>query len=67
MNIILIVAKHMIGVAAPDCVGVDIPEGHNYIITGDFGYMGSTITRKEAFEVANVDAAANNAQVMIEE
>lgn len=57
----------MIEVAAPDCVGVDIPADHNYIITGDYGYMGSTVTRKEALEFAHMDADANGDTVQIEE
>jgi hypothetical protein len=66
MNNILIVAKDLIEVAATDCVGL-IEEGHNYIITGDFGYIGSVATRKEAFEIANEYAQSANAEVMIEE
>lgn len=67
MNSIIVVAKNMIGIAAPDCVGLDIPEDHNFIITGDYGFMGSTVSRKEALDCAYTDAKANNDQVFIEE
>lgn len=66
MNTVLIVAKDLIEVSAQDCVGL-IEVGHNYIITGDFGYIGSTVTRKDAFEVANDVAACADAKVYIEE
>lgn len=67
MNVILIVAKHMINVAAPDCVGIMLDEGHNFIITGDYGYIGSTVTRKEALDIAYEDAKENGDEVQIEE
>lgn len=66
-NVILVVAKEMIEVAAPDCVGLSIPEDHEYIITGDYGFMGSTVTRKEALEIAQFDADEMGDTVMIEE
>lgn len=66
MNTILIVAKDLIEVAASDCVGL-IEEGHNYILTGDFGYIGSVATRSETFEIANEYAKSVNAEVAIEE
>lgn len=65
-NSIIVVAKHLIEVAAPDCVGVDMGE-HMWLITGDYGFCGTTLTRAEALEIANYDAAQNGDTVYIEE
>jgi hypothetical protein len=66
-NTILVLAKEMIEVIAPDCIGLSIPEEHMYIVTGDYGFMFSSLTRKEALEFANMEAEEMGDIVQIEE
>lgn len=41
--------------------------GHNWALVGDFGFVGSFLTRKEAFSYANGEAEGQNIEVTFNE